>query len=124
MQFNHANFVVLDIESATAFFTTHFDFAVEGEPHPSFVILRGEGGFALNLMKPGKTETPTYPQNFHVGFFVGRAEIVRAKHDELVHAGYGPGDVQEFRRGGALTTTFYCRAPGGFLVEVASNGPI
>ena len=121
MQFNHANFTAADVGAATRFFVDHFGFQVLGEARSNFVVMEGEGGFILNVMAPGKTEIATYPKNFHVGFFVGSVAEVRAKHEELVQAGYDPGDVQELRRGGSLTTTFYCPAPGGFLVEVASN---
>jgi len=120
MQFNHANFVVADVGAAAEFFARHFGFAVLGEAHANFVVMEGEGGFVLNFMAPGKSDA-TYPKNFHVGFFVGSAAEVNAKHAELVEAGRDPGEVQQFSRGGARTTTFYCTAPGGFLVEVATT---
>lgn len=120
MQFNHANFAVADVAAAAAFFQRHFDFRVVGEAHDNFVVMEGEGGFVLNFMSPGKTEA-SYPKNFHVGFFVGSVAEVRLKHAELVDAGHDPGAVQQFNRGGSRTTTFYCTAPGGFLVEVATT---
>ncbi len=120
MQFNHANFAVADVRAAAEFFARHFGFAILGEAHDNFAVMEGEGGFVLNFMASGKTEA-TYHKNFHVGFFVGSVAEVRLKHAELVDAGYGPGDVQQFNRGGSRTTTFYCQAPGGFLVEVATT---
>lgn len=120
MQFNHANFAVADVSAAAEFFARHFDFRILGEAHDNFVVMEGEGGFVLNFMAAGKAEA-AYHKNFHVGFFVGSVAEVRLKHAELVDAGYGPGDVQQFTRGGSRTTTFYCQAPGGFLVEVATT---
>lgn len=120
MQFNHANFAVADVRAAAEFFTRHFDFAVVGEAHDNFVVLTGEGGFVLNFMAAGKAEA-SYHKNFHIGFLVGSVAEVRLKHAELGAAGCDPGDVQQFMRGGSRTTTFYCPAPGGFLVEVATT---
>lgn len=120
MQFNHANFAVADVRAAAAFFARHFGFAILGEAHDNFVVMEGEGGFSLNFMASGKTEA-AYHKNFHIGFFVGSIAEVQLKHTELVDAGHGPGDVQQFIRGGSRTTTFYCQAPGGFLVEVATT---
>ena len=122
MQFNHANFVVDDVAAAADFFIRHFNFRELGEGRDNFIILGGDGDFVLNLMGPGKGETVSYPKNFHVGFFVDSADAVKAKHDELTAAGQTPGEVRELRRGGSATTTFYCTAPGGFLVEVATRG--
>ena len=31
------------------------------------------------------------------------------------------GEVQELTRGGVKSTTFYCHAPGGILVEVSAS---
>ena len=120
MQFNHANFAVADVRAAAEFLTRHFDFAIVGEAHDNFVVLIGEGGFVRNFMATGKAEA-SYHKNFHIGFFVGSIAEVRLKHAELVAAAYGPGEVQQFSRGGNRTTTFYCEAPGGFLVEVATT---
>ena len=121
MLFNHTNFVVEDVAASTLFFTRHFGFRPLGEGRDNFTILMGDGGFVLNLMGPGKGEVVAYPKNFHVGFFVDAVTEVVAKHSELTVAGYAPGEVRELRRGGTVTT-FYCQAPGGFLVEVATKG--
>lgn len=120
MQFNHANFAVADVGAASEFFRRHFGFATAGAAHDNFVVLNGEGGFVLNFMASGKTEA-IYPRNFHIGFFVDSVAEVRLKHAELAAAGREPGEVQQFTRGGQRTTTFYCTAPGGFLVEVATT---
>ena len=121
MKLNHLNLVTADVVGLANFFTGHFGFellAMRGKD--GFAILRGADGFALNLMKPGKANAAAYPDNFHVGFFVETPAIVAAKRAELTDAGLEPGDVQELTRGGTRSTTFYCPAPGGILVEVSA----
>ena len=61
------------------------------------------------------------PLHRHVGFFVGKPELVHAKRAELAEAGFAPGEVQDLTRGGFNSTTFYCIAPGGILVEISSS---
>ena len=122
MKLNHANLVTSEVAALAGFFTSHFGFqllAMRGKD--AFAVLRGADGFALNLMTPGKGEPATYPDGFHVGFFVGKPDVVHAKQAELADAGFAPGEVQELTRGGVSSTTFYCVAPGGILVEVSSS---
>ncbi|UDL92642.1 VOC family protein [Mesorhizobium sp. PAMC28654] len=122
MKLNHINLVTLDGVALADFFTNHFGFelvAMRGKN--AFAVLSGADGFALNIMKPGKGETVSYPDGFHIGFFVDMPNIVHEKHAELADAGHAPGEVQELTRGGAMSTTFYCHAPGGILVEVSSS---
>jgi hypothetical protein len=47
-------------------------------------------------------------------------DAVQAKHDELSQAGLSPGKVQDLSRGGSRVTTFYCNAPGGVVIEIAT----
>jgi catechol 2,3-dioxygenase-like lactoylglutathione lyase family enzyme len=122
MRLNHANIVTGDVAALAGFLTRHFGFeliAMRGRD--AFAILRGEDGFDLNLMKPGKDEPACYPDGWHIGFVVRTGIEVAAKHAELEAAGAVPGAVQRLSRGGAATTTFYCRAPGDLLVEVRAN---
>ena len=117
LQLNHANLPVEDVAALSGFFVRHFGFRVAGSRDAgAFVMLRGEDGFLLNVMKdrPGGG----FPRNFHVGFLVESAEIVRTKHDELSAAGVEVGPVEELSRGGGRSVTFYCHAPSGILVEV------
>ena len=120
MKLNHCNLCTADVAGLSDFFTRFFGFtliAMRGKD--AFAILRGTDGFGLNLMKPGKGQDGEYPKGFHVGFVVSHADDVVAKHAEIKAAGFEPGDVQTLTRGGA-TTIFYCRAPGGILVEVSA----
>jgi catechol 2,3-dioxygenase-like lactoylglutathione lyase family enzyme len=121
MRLNHANLVTSEVAALAGFFTNHFGFTLlDMRGKDAFAILSGSEGFALNLMKPGKGEDATYPDGFHIGFFVDETQLVHAKYAELARAGREPGDVQELTRGGVKSTTFYCNAPGGILVEVSA----
>jgi len=40
--------------------------------------------------------------------------------EAVKRAGIAPGEVEDLARGGFKSTTFYCHAPGGILVEVGS----
>ncbi|MCA0279510.1 MAG: VOC family protein [Proteobacteria bacterium] len=121
MKLNHANLTTSDVAALAGFFADHFGFRLDAmRGKDAFAVLTGSDGFALNLMKPARDDGP-YPGGFHVGFFVDSPETVHAKQAELVDAGFATGEVQELTRGGVKSTTFYCNAPGGVLVEVASS---
>jgi catechol 2,3-dioxygenase-like lactoylglutathione lyase family enzyme len=99
MKLNHANLITTEVAALAGFFTSHFGFelvAMRGKE--AFAVLRGTDGFILNLMMPGKGEAARYPDGFHVGFLVGKPDIVHAKQAELADAGLAPGEVQERRR--------------------------
>ena len=122
MKLNHANLIATEVAALAGFFTSHFGFelvAMRGKD--AFAVLRGTDGFSLNLMTPGKERAASYPDGFHVGFFVGKADGVHTKHAELADAGLQPSEVQELTRGGIKSTTFYCHAPGGLLIEVSAS---
>lgn len=105
------------------FFVQYFHFTVLAAPAPDkFVVLRDDAGFILNLMQAKESpEESGYPRNFHIGFFVDTPEQVRAQYAALNAAGIRTGDMEELRRGGFSSVTFYCHAPGGLLVEVSSQ---
>ncbi len=123
MKLNHLNLCTDDVPALANFFTQFFGFellAMRGKD--AFAILRGSDGFALNLMRNGKdTGAVEYPGGFHVGFLVGTADDVLTKHRQLHEAHLDPGELQKLTRGGTPTTIFYCRAPGGVLVEVSAS---
>jgi catechol 2,3-dioxygenase-like lactoylglutathione lyase family enzyme len=122
MKLNHLNLITSEVAALAGFFTSHFGFElVAMRGRQAFAILSGADGFALNLMMPGKGELAAYPDGFHVGFLVDNPDLVHAKQAELTAAGFAPGKVEDLTRGGFNSTTFYCIAPGGILVEVGSS---
>jgi catechol 2,3-dioxygenase-like lactoylglutathione lyase family enzyme len=122
MKLNHLNLCTDNVAGLADFLVHFFRFElVAMRGRQAFAILRGDDGFALNLMLPVKGGAADYPNGFHVGFLVDGADQVLAKHEELMAAGMAPGDVQQLTRGGAAAIIFYCNAPGGILVEVSAE---
>ncbi len=121
LRLNHANLPVADVGALRDFFVRHFGFRTLSTRGPdAFVVLEGEDGFILNLMRNTPSEGSGFPANFHVGFLVETPSTVHAKHSELAGAGVDVGAVEELTRGGYSSVTFYCHAPNGILVEVGS----
>jgi catechol 2,3-dioxygenase-like lactoylglutathione lyase family enzyme len=119
---NHANLPVADVPALRDFFVRHFGFAVQNEgSSDAFAILKGDGGFILNIMKKGASDAGAFPRNFHVGFLVDSPEGVHETHARLAAAGVELGQVEDNARRGYSSVTFFCTAPNGILVEVAHN---
>lgn len=117
MQLNHLHLSVTDVAAAASFFTTHFDFTLqETRGNNGMAVIKGEADVLIVLMRhSSKVDAATaYPDMFHVGFLVGDEGAVDNKHAQLKSGGFDLGDVETTR--GARR--FYCRAPGGILVEV------
>jgi catechol 2,3-dioxygenase-like lactoylglutathione lyase family enzyme len=123
MKLNHLNLCTSDVPGLSDFFTRFFGFELlAARGRDAFAILRGDDGFALNLMRSGRGGASIeYPDGFHIGFLVAHADQVHAKHRELQDAGLEPGELQKLTRHGTPTTIFYCEAPGGVLVEVSAE---
>jgi catechol 2,3-dioxygenase-like lactoylglutathione lyase family enzyme len=121
VRLNHINLAVSDVPEATRFFTEAFDFRVEERRgQGGFAVLVGEGPFVLILMHDKRVDAQTYPALFHVGFLVGSADEVRARHARIAAAGFETPAPEIVNRGGPKTFGFYCKAPGGVLVEVST----
>lgn len=119
---NHANLPVPDVPALRDVFVNHFEFTeVTSRGRDSFAVLRGPDGFMLILMRAPEGAAG-FPDKFHVGFLVDDPARVGVKHAELRAAGVTIGDIDEHTRSGFATTTFYCTAPGGILVEVSTKG--
>lgn len=122
VRLNHANLAVTDVAALREFFVRHFAFAELGtRGKGAFTVLQGADGFVLSLMRCRSAPPADFQRAFHVGFLVDAPETVRAKHAELATAGRAPGEVEQVARGGLSSTTFYCQAPGGVLVEVSAH---
>ncbi|MEP6621955.1 MAG: VOC family protein [bacterium] len=120
---NHANLPVPLAGPLRDFFVQHFGFrTLVTRGDDAFVVMEGEDGFILNLMR-AKPSDSGFPENFHVGFFLNSPDEVRLKHQELVGAGFAPGNVEAITRAGFASLTFYCHAPGNILVEVGCQSP-
>ncbi len=120
MKLKHLNLATTDVAGLAAFFERFFAFRRLFERGAgAFTILGNDDDFVLTLMKTKKSDPQSYPETFHVGFYVDDRASVEAKRDELVAAGLAPQAIQEAGRSGR-GAHFYCTAPGDVLVEVAT----
>ena len=116
---NHVNLPVPDVASLRDFFVQYFAFTLIHAPAGGgMAVLRGEGGFILNIMRR-RPDDADFPYPFHVGFLFETPEPVHAMRDRLAADGVRCGEVEEMTRGGVASTTFYCFPPGGPMVEVS-----
>ncbi|HEY0263478.1 MAG TPA: VOC family protein [Granulicella sp.] len=121
VQLNHINLAVYNVPELTRFFTEAFDFRVlEQRGQGNFSVLMGEDNFVLILMYDKRVDANTYPALFHVGFLVDSAEEVNARYRRIVDAGFEAPLPEIVNRGGPPAFGFYCKAPGGVLVEVST----
>jgi catechol 2,3-dioxygenase-like lactoylglutathione lyase family enzyme len=120
MQLKHLNLTTPDVPGLAAFFERFFGFKCFLERGSgAFTILSNADDFVLTLMKPKKHDPASYPETFHVGFYLDSALAVQTKHDELAAAGLSPGEIKVPDRS-VRGTHFYCTAPGNLLVEIAT----
>ena len=114
MNVNHLHLMVPDVPAASAFFEKYFELR-KANGNAGLTVLLDDNGFVLTLMKMGSKTRRTYPENFHVGFFLGSEGKVDAVHERMVADGI---DVALPQRAHAYS--FYVKAPGDFLVEVGA----
>ena len=117
MQLNHLHLSTPDVTHASAFFVQHFGFRLrEMRGRDSFAVLDGEAGviFVLMRLPDNPPMEHAYPPMFHIGFLVKDETVLEKTHASLTTDGHQPSDIEHTR--GARR--FYCKAPGGLLVEV------
>jgi len=114
MKVNHLHLMVPDVPAASTFFEKYFELR-KASGNAGLTVLLDEDGFVLTLMKAGSKSGKTYPENFHVGFFLADEARVDAIHARMAADGI---DVASPQRAHAYS--FYVKAPGGFLVEVGA----
>lgn len=114
MKVNHLHLMVPDVPAASAFFERYFELR-KASGNAGLTVLLDDGGFVLTLMKMGSRSSKTYPENFHVGFFLDSEAKVDAIHERMNADGLGVAAPQR-----AHAYSFYVQAPGGFLVEVGA----
>jgi catechol-2,3-dioxygenase len=71
MQLKHLNLATSDVAGLAAFFERFFAFrrlATRGQD--AFALMCNQEDFVLTLMKAKKHDPATYPEAFHVGFYV------------------------------------------------------
>lgn len=89
MKLNHLNLVISDILKAIDFFENCLGFRCLENRKDAVAVLTNEDDFVLVLWasKLNKTDTVSYPENFHLGFYQQDKEAVLAVYDKLKRAG-------------------------------------
>lgn len=114
MQLNHLDLSVPDVAASAAFFSHGFGFTlVEELGNHGMAILHGQDGFVLVLTRCAE---PVYPKTFHIGFLLPSEDALKTAYARLLAADVEVPAAPALMRGALL---FYCRVPGGILVEVA-----
>ncbi|MFP5393105.1 MAG: VOC family protein [Gammaproteobacteria bacterium] len=117
MQLNHIDLPVPDVVAATRFFVDGFGFSIlEQRGRDGMAILSGPGMVLVLAHAPDAV----YPPTFHIGFLQDSAQAVHDAWRHLQACGVD-APAPKVMRGSLL---FYCRAPGGVLVEVSYRGPL
>jgi predicted enzyme related to lactoylglutathione lyase len=89
MTINHLNLIVPDVEAATNFFETYFDFTCQQVKGNNVIsILKNKENFILVLMSPQKQNgNSTYPDAFHLGFMLNGTNAVTELYEKLKSGG-------------------------------------
>ena len=113
MNLNHLDLQVSDVPAAAAFFARYFDLERHSKAtSPAIAILGDAAGFTLVLQRL-KDDAQTYPDGFHIGFYVDSVAEVHARRERIA-ADHAVGEIITNNRG----TMFYCRGPNGIVSEV------
>jgi catechol 2,3-dioxygenase-like lactoylglutathione lyase family enzyme len=117
MRLNHLNLCVDDLSEARDFFQEFFDFQLLDQKGDAIVVMSDGDGFTLVLSNSRAfgSESPRYPKEFHVGFYVETPVEVDQIYDRLkatnIHMDNGPKKIRD-------GYTLYFTALGGLLFEV------
>lgn len=90
MTINHLNLTVNDVTDASHFFQTYLGFkAADAKPNDALSILHGPDGFILVLMHNRFNENgqSTYPDAFHIGFYLPDQSAVHHAWQQLHDGG-------------------------------------
>jgi catechol 2,3-dioxygenase-like lactoylglutathione lyase family enzyme len=120
MKLNHLNLCVNNLSEAVTLFTDIFGFELADQKGDVIAVMKDESGFTLVLSRLATLEggIPTYPEGFHVGFYVDTKEEVDQFCFRLMSAGLTnkESSPKSMRDG----YTLYFKALDGILFEVTS----
>ena len=116
MQLNHIDLAVPNVALTATFFKTALGFAeIQTKGNDGMTILKGSDGFELVLTRTSESN-PAYPKTFHIGFLVPSEQDVHEAYRRVAASGIELPQPPRPVRGHLM---FYCRAPGGILIEVS-----
>ncbi len=120
MKLNHINLPVADVNASSIFFEKYFNFkCTEKKGENLLAVLQGIDGFTLVLMAHSfnRNGNVSFPDAFHIGFFVDNRDEVMAIYNNLLAGGFVTEQAPASIRGGF---GFYFYAPGNILTEVTT----
>ncbi|MEM9954920.1 MAG: VOC family protein [Chloroflexota bacterium] len=114
MKLDHINFTVTDVETASAFLKTYFEYADAFEDNNDYIsVLVSKDGTYINLMRGAD---PVYPKTFHIGFDAQTEANVNAFYERLTNDGLAINPPKHAWG----SWTFHFKCPGSdFVIEVA-----
>lgn len=119
MNLNHLHINVPDVSVARAFYERYFDFRFKFE-HGDGVFLEDERGFLLAIDPLAAGESVNeFPAWFHFGFCLADAQAVQSVYKHMIADGVE--FYRELKEFGSDAVNFYCKAPGGYKLEVSWN---
>ena len=118
MKLNHLDLQVSDIHAARAFFETHFGLRCSYTRLAEMALMQDDIGFSLGVSNlTGQNAAPAYPPDFHVGFVLEDASLVKALYERLQSAGV---PMKYDLREGGPSLYFTCFGPDAIPVEVSA----
>lgn len=119
MQLNHLNLPVKDVPATRTFFETYFDFrCTDPKLNDSLSVLTGPDNFLLVLMHQrfNDKENHTYPDAFHIGFYLADENAVNAMYQRLQDGGIVLEQAPQLMR---KTFGFYLRFDA-IMIEITT----
>ncbi|MEO6921468.1 MAG: VOC family protein [Collimonas sp.] len=117
VKLNHLSFPTTNVAETTAFFEKYLGCEVVAAGETCLLKLNG---FDIVLDHATK-EIPVWPENFHFGVEVDNLDDVHALYKTFLEGGvHMETEVFNNSRG----SRFFCRAPGGLMVEVNTRADI
>ena len=111
MKFNHVSFPSLDVEATASFFVQHLG-CTASRFGSSQILKRHDFDIVI---EDASDRAVQWPGNFHIGFELESAGDVEALYQSFKDADVDfETDVIRHARG----SRFFCRIPGGILVEI------
>lgn len=116
MKLNHLNLTVDNVAETREFLERYFGLRgmVGDERDENFDVLFDDNNLVLTLMRVSEAAEVHYPSSFHIGFVQESEERVNEINRCLRDDGYSVKEARRFHG----SWTFYCKAPGGFMIEV------
>mgnify|MGYP004722099195 CR=1 FL=1 len=121
MKLNHINLTSIDVPADVAMFEAYFGLRTSVMRGKALAVMHDDDGMLLVLndfaKKRGSFAYPEDSDLHHVGFIQDSREQVDALNARLKADGWDVSEARDYH--GAWT--FYCKAKGGYFIEVATQ---